>query len=187
MLSGSAFDVSSSANGSTSAGRVVIRAGRFVMENSDVLAVERSAGGVPGSIDVGVNGAVQISEGSLLLAATESLAIGPDIRLAAPLVAIEGGRIASEARGGGEGGAVEIDARILRVSNASQHFEGSFVASGTEPGAIFLGGVRFAGERMSAGGEIRYQHANADLAVDFTGPRLDLGGWTYNVTVGLRF
>lgn len=66
-------------------------------------------------------------------------------------------------------------------------FEDTFVASGTEPGAVFLGGVRFAGERVSAGGEIRYQHATADLPSDFAGPRIDLGGWTYNLTVGVRF
>jgi len=66
-------------------------------------------------------------------------------------------------------------------------FRDSFVASGTERGPVVLGGIRFAGSSASAGGEIRYQKANADLGADFAGSKLDLGGWTYNFTVGMRF
>ena len=66
-------------------------------------------------------------------------------------------------------------------------FEDSFEATGTSTGPIVLGGIRFAGRTASAGGEIRYQHAEGDLPNDFAGSRIDLGGWTYNFTVGLRF
>ena len=66
-------------------------------------------------------------------------------------------------------------------------FEDSFEATGTSTGPIVLGGIRFAGRTASAGGEIRYQHADGDLPNDFAGSRIDLGGWTYNFTVGLRF
>ena len=66
-------------------------------------------------------------------------------------------------------------------------FRDSFVASGSEAGPIVLGGLRFVGDRASAGGEIRYQKADAPLPSDFAGPRLDLGGWTYNFTMGVRF
>jgi hypothetical protein len=66
-------------------------------------------------------------------------------------------------------------------------FEDTFEDSGNSTGAIVLGGVRFAGPRFSAGGEIRYQHAEGDLSRDFAGSKIDLGGWTYNFTVGLRF
>ncbi len=66
-------------------------------------------------------------------------------------------------------------------------FEDSFEATGTSTGPVVLGGIRFAGRTMSAGGEIRYQHAEGDLPNDFAGSRIDLGGWTYNFTVGLRF
>lgn len=62
-----------------------------------------------------------------------------------------------------------------------------YVDEGTESGAIVLGGIRFASDRASAGGEIRYQKANADLSSDFAGSKIDLGGWTYNFTVGVRF
>ena len=63
----------------------------------------------------------------------------------------------------------------------------TYEANGNATGPIVLGGVRFAGTRLSAGGEVRYQHAHGDLPVDFAGPKIDLGGWTYNFTVGMRF
>jgi len=66
-------------------------------------------------------------------------------------------------------------------------FEDSYVASGSSTGPVVLGGIRFSGDTMSAGGEIRYRKGEADLDRNFAGRKLDLGGWTYNVTVGLRF
>ena len=68
-------------------------------------------------------------------------------------------------------------ARSSRIVSRPRHFDRTLV----------LGGVRFAGRRFSAGGEIRYQHAEGDLPNDFAGRRIDLGGWTYNFTVGPRF
>lgn len=66
-------------------------------------------------------------------------------------------------------------------------FVETFEATGNSTGAIVLGGVRFAGRRFTAGGEVRYQNASGDLPSDFTAPKIDLGGWTYNFTVGARF
>jgi hypothetical protein len=66
-------------------------------------------------------------------------------------------------------------------------FEGEFNAEGTEVGAVVLGGIRFAGRRGSAGFEVRYHKADAGLPDDFAGSRLDLGGWTYAFTAGVRF
>ena len=66
-------------------------------------------------------------------------------------------------------------------------FQESYVASGNETGPIAFGGIRFAGDTLSAGGEIRYQAAEGELSEDFLGRRLDLGGWTYAFTVGIRF
>jgi hypothetical protein len=63
----------------------------------------------------------------------------------------------------------------------------TYEATGSSTGPIVLGGVRFAGTRLSAGGEIRYQHAQGDLPIGFAGPKIDLGGWTYNFTAGMRF
>jgi hypothetical protein len=66
-------------------------------------------------------------------------------------------------------------------------FRDTFVASGTQPGAVFLGGIRFGGGGTTGGFEIRHHKASADLDDSFAGPKLDLGGWTYQATLGLRF
>ncbi|MGH9348615.1 MAG: hypothetical protein ACRD26_15250 [Vicinamibacterales bacterium] len=66
-------------------------------------------------------------------------------------------------------------------------FRETYVAEGNETGPIAFGGIRFAADTFSVGGEIRYHSADADLPVEFVGPVLDLGGWTYALTVGLRF
>lgn len=69
-------------------------------------------------------------------------------------------------------------------------FRDSFVASGSETGPLAVAGLRFAGDTMTAGGEIRFQKAEASLGRTFAGlsdPMLDLGGWTYQFTVGMRF
>lgn len=66
-------------------------------------------------------------------------------------------------------------------------FDGNFEDSGTNAGPVFLGGIRFAGDAFSTGFEIRYQHAKGDLGSDFAAPKIDLGGWTYNFTAGVRF
>jgi len=66
-------------------------------------------------------------------------------------------------------------------------FNGNFEKSGTNAGPVVLGGVRFAGDAFSAGFEVRYQYAEGDLDPDFAAPKIDLGGWTYNFTAGVRF
>jgi hypothetical protein len=66
-------------------------------------------------------------------------------------------------------------------------FRDSFVADGNEPGALGFGGIRFASDSFSVGGEVRYSAAEADLPDVFEGSVLDLGGWTYQFTAGIRF
>ena len=69
-------------------------------------------------------------------------------------------------------------------------FRASYVATGNARGPVVLGGIRFAGDTVSAGGEVRFQKADADLGSNFAGlanPRIDLGGWTYQFNVGMRF
>lgn len=66
-------------------------------------------------------------------------------------------------------------------------FTGEFTANGTAVGAVAVGGIRFAGRGGSAGFEVRYHRADAPLSSDFAGSRLDLGGWTYAFTGGVRF
>ncbi|MBI3048288.1 MAG: hypothetical protein HYY76_08235 [Acidobacteria bacterium] len=70
-------------------------------------------------------------------------------------------------------------------------FREQYVASGSETGPIVFGGLRFAGDAMSGGFEIRYHGADAPLGRPFSNlqrdPRIDLGGWTYQLTMGWRF
>ena len=80
---------------------------------------------------------------------------------------------------------------FVDFQNRNAIFREQYAASGSETGPVVLGGLRFAGDTMSAGAEIRYQSAAADLGARFAGtqpePRIDLGGWTYQFTVGMRF
>jgi hypothetical protein len=61
------------------------------------------------------------------------------------------------------------------------------VADGNATGPIAFGGIRFAADTFSAGGEVRYSAAEADLPSEFLGSKIDLGGWTYAFTFGIRF
>lgn len=70
-------------------------------------------------------------------------------------------------------------------------FREQYVASGNETGPMVVGGLRFAGDSVSAGMEVRYHSADAPLGASFgstrPNPRIDLGGWTYQFTIGMRF
>jgi hypothetical protein len=66
-------------------------------------------------------------------------------------------------------------------------FRAAFVDSGTKAGAVALGGVRFQGRGAAGGFEVKYHKADAPLSNDFEGTRIDLGGWTYQATLGFRF
>jgi hypothetical protein len=66
-------------------------------------------------------------------------------------------------------------------------FRDTFVESGSATAPVVLGGIRFASNAVSFGGEVRYQKATGDLSDDFAGSKIDLGGWTYQATMGIRF
>jgi hypothetical protein len=68
-------------------------------------------------------------------------------------------------------------------------FQATFVGSGSVAGPVVLGGVRFPIGPAAVGGEIRWQKAEGDLPAsqDFGGTKIDLGGITYNFTIGFRF
>ena len=69
----------------------------------------------------------------------------------------------------------------------SSIFNNSYSASGTKTGPVAMGGIRFSGDSIATGFEVRYQAAEADLAPPFAGAKLDLGGWSYLFTLGARF
>ena len=68
-------------------------------------------------------------------------------------------------------------------------FPNRYVATGTATGPTILGGVRGVVGHWAVGGEIRWQKAEASglLTEGFLGDKLDLGGWTTNFTLGMRF
>ena len=66
-------------------------------------------------------------------------------------------------------------------------FPASYVATGTATGPVVLGGLRYGGETLTSGFEVRYHKAEGDLSSDFAGSKIDLGGWIYNFTIGVRF
>lgn len=76
-----------------------------------------------------------------------------------------------------------VDASDLTV------FPARYVTDGTVAGPLILAGVRAPAGKFVVGGEIRWQHAIADVPVtdNFLGTKLDLSGWTGNFTFGVRF
>ena len=68
-------------------------------------------------------------------------------------------------------------------------FRGNFVGRGTDVGPVIVGGVRVpVSLGFSLGGEVRYQQAEGRLnANDFNGDRIDLGAFTYQLTMQFKF
>ena len=68
-------------------------------------------------------------------------------------------------------------------------FRGTFTGSGTATGPVILGGVRVPVGSWGVGGELRYQSAEGKLPADqdFSGSKIDLGGFTYTFTINVRF
>lgn len=67
-------------------------------------------------------------------------------------------------------------------------FRDSFVNSGTAIGPVAVFGAKFLMGHVTVGGEVRYHKAEGDLDQrDFLGPTIDLGGFHYMGTVGIRF
>jgi len=69
-------------------------------------------------------------------------------------------------------------------------FRGNFVESGTAVGPLVFGGVRFpVGSAFTVGGEVRWQRAEGEFEnpENFNGDRIDLGGITWQATLGFRF
>ena len=66
-------------------------------------------------------------------------------------------------------------------------FRDTFTKTGTAIGPVALGGIRFNGGMFVVGGEVRYSKAEGDLDETFADDKIDLGGWSYLFTFGLRF
>lgn len=67
-------------------------------------------------------------------------------------------------------------------------FRESYTQTGTAVGPVAVFGLRVPVGNIAIGGEIRYQKAKGDLdELDFLAPQIDLGGFHYLATVGIRF
>jgi hypothetical protein len=68
-------------------------------------------------------------------------------------------------------------------------FRDEFETDGTASGPLFLGGVRIPVGSWGLGFELRHQSGEGKIpaAEDFAGTSIDLGGFTYNFTVHVRF
>jgi opacity protein-like surface antigen len=75
------------------------------------------------------------------------------------------------------------------VADNRDIFAARYLAEGTAVGPTVLVGLRAPVGNWSAGGEVRWQKAEATKLLDegFLSDRLDLGGWTANFTFGVRF
>ncbi|MGE0450249.1 MAG: hypothetical protein AB7Q29_11780 [Vicinamibacterales bacterium] len=68
-------------------------------------------------------------------------------------------------------------------------FRESYVAKGTSTGPTILGGLRIPVGTGGFGFEARWQNAEGDLPRDleFSGDKIDLGGWNYLATIRVGF
>jgi outer membrane protein W len=71
-------------------------------------------------------------------------------------------------------------------------FSAEYEETGSTVAPVFLGGLRYPiGDRLLVGGEARYQWGEGDLPTGgtdgFIASKIDLSGWTGNLTLGFRF
>ena len=79
---------------------------------------------------------------------------------------------------------------FIDFNNNSTVFNHTYVGSGTATGGVALAGVRVQGRTAAAGFEVKYHKVDGKFDSnddEFAGPKIDLGGWTYQGTIGLRF
>jgi hypothetical protein len=75
------------------------------------------------------------------------------------------------------------------LATDSSIFRDSFVTKGTASGPLILGGIRIPVGAWGLGFELRHQSGEGEIPSDqdFAGTTIDLGGFTYNFTVHVRF
>jgi hypothetical protein len=67
-------------------------------------------------------------------------------------------------------------------------FAATYEETGWSVGPVAVFGLRVPLDRFSIGGEVRWQKAEGDLDTnDFLAPKIDLGGFHYQATLGFRF
>ena len=79
---------------------------------------------------------------------------------------------------------------FIDFNNNRNVFRDTFVGTGTATGGVALAGVRFQSRSTTGGFEVKYHKAESSFGSnddEFAGTKIDLGGWTYQATIGLRF
>ncbi len=76
---------------------------------------------------------------------------------------------------------------FVDFGNNNVIFRERYVASGNDTGPVVLGGVRFGAGPATTGFELRYQKGEGTLDRRFAGDKIDLGGYAFNWTLGVRF
>ena len=80
---------------------------------------------------------------------------------------------------------------FVDFQNRNAIFRDQYVSSGNATAPVALGGLRFVVGSLSTAMEVRYQSAAADLGRRFAAlepnPRIDLGAWAFQFTIGTRF
>jgi hypothetical protein len=69
-------------------------------------------------------------------------------------------------------------------------FRNTYEAKGNAVGGVLVAGLRVPSDVWLVGGEFRYQRATGDTdsaSSGLLGDKIDLGGWSANFTLGLRF
>jgi len=75
------------------------------------------------------------------------------------------------------------------VADNRDIFPARYIAEGTAVGPTVLAGLRVPAGNLAVGGEVRWQKAQGTKLreKEFLRDKLDLGGWTANFTLGVRF
>ena len=79
---------------------------------------------------------------------------------------------------------------FVDFNNRNEVYRDTYTDKGNVTAPVVLGGIRFAiSDAVLLGGEFRYQVGKADLdrSLGFAGDRLDLGGYTTQLTLHVRF
>jgi hypothetical protein len=86
-----------------------------------------------------------------------------------------------------DGDCLDADDNYLCVYETAE--DEPFEGKGNELVPVFLGGVRVAGSGFAVGAELRYHKGEGELPQDQFpyGSAIDLGGWTFQGTIGVRF
>ena len=125
MTQGSIIDVSEAKDRITGGGRVLIRGGQFVMDDSRLLANTKDGGGK--GIDIELTDALAMKKGSSIEARTSGSGTGGDVavKVTGRMRLTEGSRITTDTNGPGKGGMLQVAAKDVLLEGVAVDKEGN--------------------------------------------------------------